>query len=59
MGPLQKLQYELQSPENAQNMSACLLQEPSFAFSLWSDSIVAWAVDVTGQQLYKMNKDKK
>lgn len=41
VGPLQKLQHQLQNPENAQNLSVCLLQEHSFAFSLWSDSIVA------------------
>lgn len=38
---------------------AYLLEETSFALSLWRDCGVALAVDAADQQLYKISKDRK
>lgn len=57
-GSFKKGIVETLKPRKCLKCQSCLLQETLLAFSLWSNSSVTLAVDVAGEQLHKINKDR-
>lgn len=57
-GSFKKGTVETLKPRKWIKCQSCLLQETPLAFSVWSNSSVTLAVEIAGQELHKINKDR-
>lgn len=57
-GSFRKASVEALKPRKYIKCQSCIFQETPLAFSFQSNSSVKPAVDIAGQQLYKINKDR-